>query len=162
MWFALALCCLVLLPGQVSAHDRSATLKATLRGSEEVPPINTNATGRFRAVIHGNGVIEFTLTFANLSSNAIFSHIHFAPRKVGGGIMIFLCGGGGQPACPAATSGTVVGMIAPENVTGPTAQGITAGDLASALRAIARGQGYVNVHSEMFPSGEIRGQVEVN
>jgi hypothetical protein len=162
MWFALALCCLVLLSSQVSAHDRSVTLKATLRGSEEVPPINTNAFGRFRAVIHGNGAIEFTLTFANLSSNAVVSHIHFAPRKVAGGVMIFLCGGGNQPACPAATSGTVMGMITPDNVTGPTAQGITAGDLASALRAIARGQGYVNLHTEMFGGGEIRGQVEVD
>ena len=76
--------------------------------------------------------------------------------------MIFLCGGGGQPACPAATSGTYSGSITPANVTGPTAQGITAGDLASALRAIRQNAGYVNVHSVNFPGGEIRGQVIVH
>ena len=76
--------------------------------------------------------------------------------------MIFLCGGGGQPACPAATSGTFTGSITPANVTGPTAQGITPGDLASALRAIRQRAGYVNLHSVNFPGGEVRGQVIVH
>jgi hypothetical protein len=76
--------------------------------------------------------------------------------------MIFLCGGGGQPACPAATAGTVTGTITPTNVTGPTLQGITPGDLAAALRAIAGGEGYANIHTARFPGGEIRGQVKVH
>jgi hypothetical protein len=32
--------------------------------------------------------------------------------------MIFLCGGGGQPTCPQASSGTITGTITGTNVTG--------------------------------------------
>ena len=75
--------------------------------------------------------------------------------------MIFLCGGDAQPACPTATSATITGTITPANVVGPAPQGVTAGDLATALRLINENQGYVNLHSTKFPGGEIRGQLKV-
>lgn len=73
--------------------------------------------------------------------------------------MIFLCGGGGQAPCPTTLSGTITGTISPANVTGPTAQGIDAGDLVSALEAVQDGDAYANLHTTKFPAGEIRGQV---
>jgi len=130
---------------------------AKLLGDNEVPPINTAGSGTLS--LNLDNPIRFTLTFSDLSSNAILSHIHFAPTKVAGGVMIFLCGGGGQPACPAAKSGTVNGTITATNVTGPAAQGIAAGNLTAALEAVRDGLGYANVHSTNFPGGEIRGQV---
>ncbi len=104
-----------------------------------MPPINSDGTGTFRAVIHEDGSITsitFTETFKNLSGSPLVSHIHFGQFRVAAGVMIFLCGGGGQPACPAGSSATFTGTITAANVTGPAAQGIAAGDLASALRAI--------------------------
>jgi len=74
--------------------------------------------------------------------------------------MIFLCGGGNQPVCPAATSGTITGTITEANVTGPAGQGINPGDLTSALEAVRDGNAYANMHTMKFPAGEIRGQVE--
>ena len=137
-------------------------LTARLLGGHEVPPVNSAATGSFRAAIHTDGTIDFTLTYANLSTTPLFSHIHFGQFNVAGGVMIFLCGGGGQPACPTTTSGTVTGTITAANVTGPTAQGVNPGDLASALRIVVeQGEGYANLHSTKFPAGEIRGQVFV-
>jgi hypothetical protein len=146
----------------VRAGDDNVTLTASLRGVNEVPAINSGGTASFRATIEPNGAITFTETFQNLTSNATLSHIHFGEEHVAGGVMIWLCGGGGQPVCPAATSGTISGSITAANVTGPTAQGVTPGDLASALRAVRQGAGYVNLHSVMFPAGEIRGQVIVH
>ena len=99
------------------------------------------------------------MTYANMSGNPTFSHLHFGQFNVAGGVMIFLCGGGGQPDCPASTSATFSGTITPANVTGPAAQGISAGDLASALEAVLEGESYANIHSAKFPAGELRGQV---
>jgi len=145
-------------------HERhnKASLRATMLGLHEVPPINSEGSGRFTATIDKDDNITFKMTFENLSTNPIVSHIHYAQFNVAGGVMIFLCGGGGQPPCPAATSGTIEGTITAANVTGPAAQGIAVGDLASALRAIGDGEGYANLHTTRFPGGEIRGQIKVH
>ena len=168
--FALAiLCCCSLMS---LAQDDTLTFRATLRGDNEVPPINTPATGDFKATQNADGTFNFTLTFANLKAPLILAHFHFAPKHVAGAVMIFLCGGDSQPACPSATSGTITGTFGPSNVvcTGcspanPAGQGIKAGDFASALEAILEGNSYVNIHSaapDGFPGGEARGQVTVS
>jgi hypothetical protein len=140
------------------AHSQTERFSASLSGAEEVPPINTAGTGNFEMTIQP-GTITFSLAFSGLSSPLAVSHLHFAPSKVAGGVMIFLCGGGGQPACPATTEGTITGTITAANVTGPTAQGIAPGDLDSALEAVRAGLAYANMHTANFVGGEIRGQV---
>lgn len=140
------------------ANSQTERFSASLSGAEEVPPINTAGTGAFEMTIQ-QGTITFSLTFSDLSSPLSVAHLHFAPSKVAGGVMIFLCGGGGQPACPAATEGTITGTITAANVTGPTAQGIAPGDLDSALEAVRAGLAYANMHTANFGGGEIRGQV---
>ena len=135
---------------------------AKLVGDNEVPPTASTATGTFHMEIDNRTsppTINFTMTYADMSGNPTFSHLHFGQINVAGGVMIFLCGGGGQPSCPAATSATFSGTITPANVTGPTVQGISAGDLATALEAVVEGESYANIHSAKFPSGELRGQV---
>ena len=141
-----------------AAHSQTEPFSASLSGAEEVPPINTAGTADFAMTIQP-GTITFSLTFSGLSSNLAVAHLHFAPSKVAGGVMIFLCGGGGQPACPAATSGTITGTITAANVTGPTTQGIAPGDLDSALEAVRAGLSYANMHTANFGGGEVRGQV---
>src|SRR5947207_3965583 len=158
LWFAvLAVLCLCVM--SAASDNDVIVLRASLHGANEVPAINSNGTADFRAKVNPDGSIDFKLTFADLTSNLIVSHIHFGKTHVAGGVMIFLCGGDSQPACPAATSGEIQGTISAANVTGPTGQGITAGDLASALRAVRQHAAYVNVHTTRFPGGELRGQV---
>ena len=140
-----------------AAHSQTE-FSATLSGANEVPPINTAGTADFE-MKNQQGVITFSLNFSGLSSSLTLAHLHFAPTKVAGGVMIFLCGGGGQPDCPAATEGTITGTITAANVTGPTTQGIDVGDLDSALEAVRTGQSYVNMHTTNFAGGEIRGQL---
>src|SRR5437660_1719467 len=65
---------------------------ATLLGDNEVPPNNTDGKAEFRMEVGSS--ITFSLTFSGLSTPLSVAHLHFAPTKVGGGVMIFLCGGG--------------------------------------------------------------------
>jgi hypothetical protein len=130
-----------------------------LIGYSEVPAISTGATGTFKARIDPVAkTITYELTYKDLSSTALFSHIHFGQRDVTGGVSAFLCGGGGKPACPA-TGGTVTGTIAATDVVGPAAQGIAPGEFDELVKAIRAGRTYANVHSTNFPGGEIRAQL---
>jgi hypothetical protein len=102
-----------------------------------VPARLSAGTGTFTATI-GADRIDYTLTYADLSAPATVAHIHFAQRGVNGGVVAFLCGGGGKPACPPA-GGTVTGTITASDIQAistpcATDQGVAAGDSAGALR----------------------------
>jgi len=156
---------LLTLPGAVSrAADEAhkVILRARLTGLEEVPPISTPATGTFDGTLSADETtLTFRLTWRDLRAPAQVAHIHFGQRRVAGGVMIFLCGGGNQPACPTETTAQIEGTATAANVTGPAVQGIDPGDFADAVAALRTGQTYANVHSTLFPNGEIRGQVRV-
>jgi len=141
-------------------RDRSVTLRAELRGLNEVPPTTSRGSASLRGSLDEEAqTITFTLDYRDLTTVPAAAHIHFGPTKVNGGVMVFFCGGGGKPACPAATSGTVSGTISAADVVGPTAQGIALGDFADVARAIRTGNSYANMHGANFPAGEIRGKV---
>jgi hypothetical protein len=162
LWVAglCALCLGTIGSGVAVAADDTIVLRAKLSGFNEVPPISGTGAGTFKATIHADGSIDFTLVYENLTGIPAQAHIHFAQPAVNGNVMIFLCGGP-KPACPAAVSGTVTGTISAADVLAVPAQGITAGDLAAALRAIGHGEGYANMHTPNHPAGEIRGQLSV-
>ena len=140
-------------------NDRKS-FKTHLDGYHEVPAISTTATGDLKLSVNpANTTITYTLTFSALQGgSAIGAHIHFGQAAVNGGVVAFLCGGGGKPACPAA-GGTVTGTIVAADIQAVPAQGIAAGDLAAVLRAVRAGVTYANIHSTNFGGGEIRGQI---
>jgi hypothetical protein len=152
----LVLASVVLLVGASAATADMAS--ARLRGFDEVPSVSSPAGGRFEATIR-NTSITFRLDYFGLVGNVSAAHIHFAQPGVNGGVMLFLCGGGGMPACPGPHGGTVKATVVAAQVIGPAGQGIAAGEFAEVLRAIRAGYTYVNVHTDTFPSGEIRGQL---
>jgi CHRD domain-containing protein len=141
-----------------AAYSQTQRFSASLIGFNEVPPNNTEGEADFGMTILPGG-ITFSLDFSGLSSPLAVAHLHFGRPDVNGGVMIFLCGGGGQPDCPATTSGTITGTITAANVVGPVSQGVNPGDLATALAIVRDGQSYANMHTANFGSGEIRGQV---
>jgi hypothetical protein len=133
------------------ADRRQAAMRADLRGLNETPPTTT--------LDPDAQTITFTIDYQNLTAAPGAAHVHFGPPRVNGGVMFFFCGGGNKPACPTTTSGTVTGTVAAADIVGPAAQGVTAGDFADAVRAIATGNAYANIHTATFPGGEIRGLV---
>ena len=52
--------------------------------------------------------------------------------------MFFLCGGGGQPACPNAPA-TVTGTVTAANIIGPAGQGVAPGEFQEAIDAMRDG-----------------------
>jgi hypothetical protein len=138
------------------------SFKAVLNGYNEVigpGSISTTGRGIFRASIDEDSqTISYTLTYAELENTATQAHVHFAQRHVGGGVIYFLCGGGGKPPCPS-PGGTVTGVVTPADIIGPAGQGIEAGSFAEAVRAMRAGATYANVHSMRWGAGEIRGQL---
>jgi hypothetical protein len=142
--------------------NRSASVRSVLNGYQENPSISTTGHGVFTARIDDRAMtVAYELTYADLEGGAATAaHIHFGGRDHNGGVSVFLCGGP-LPACPA-TEGTVTGVFGPEDVLGPSGQGIEAGSFEELVRAIRAGHTYVNVHTPRWPGGEIRGQLNNN
>jgi hypothetical protein len=157
---AAALCC-VCLP----AIARDEVVIVPLRGFEEVPAVSSAAKGFFKARINeAAGTIQYELRYEALQGDIRQAHIHVGQRGVNGGVSVFLCQTtanpdptGLSPTCGPAPA-TVTGTLTSANVIGPTGQGIAATEFAELVRAIRAGVAYVNVHSSVFPGGEVRGQ----
>jgi hypothetical protein len=149
------------IAGPVLSDRGGRQMKADLRGFEEVPAVSSTGTGELLArIADDESAIEYTLTYQNLEgTTTAAAHIHLGQRSVNGGVIAFLCGGGGKPACPP-TSGSVTDVITAANVIGPAGQGIAAGEFAEMIKAMRQGVTYANVHTDKHPGGEIRGQIK--
>jgi hypothetical protein len=147
-------------------------VRARLSGYQEVfaggGGVSTTGEGSFRAAIdEATGLITYTLKYSGLTGTVTQSHLHFGQHHTSGGISVWICQTATNPAPAPAPGAQPVPMCAEEvsgealaaNVIGPTGQGIAPGELAELIAAIKAGAVYVNVHSSLFPAGEIRGQL---
>jgi hypothetical protein len=151
---------------------QAENIRATLTGFEEVPSVSTLARGEFRGTINrGDQSIDFELRYSGLQGNIQQAHIHVGQLSVTGAIVIWLCETStpfldptdlAAPCQPGqGTEAVITGTITAANVTAPNmnTQQLTPGDLAEIIRAIRAGSAYVNVHTDLSPGGEIRGQI---
>jgi hypothetical protein len=161
---ATGLLSLLAVAGVAVAGGGGQSVRENLSGYEEVPAVSTEADGRFEARISRFAErIEYSLSYEDLTGTVAQAHIHFGQEDVNGGISAFLCsnlgnGPAGTQACPQGQA-RITGTIEPEDVIGPGAQGITAGEFDELVDAIRAGMTYANVHSSTFPGGEIRAQL---
>lgn len=142
--------------------DGPPEMRAQLSGYNEVPAVSSKASGHFKMRIR-DGMLHWELHYEGIETPALQAHIHFGQHSVNGGISVFLCtnlgnGPAGTPACPAGQA-TLTGSITAADVVGPAVQGFAASEFDELLAAIRSGVTYVNVHSQQFPGGEIRGQI---
>jgi CHRD domain len=140
-------------------------VREKLTGDEEVPVVLTDAEGKFKAKLFSDRV-EYTLRYEDLEGSITQAHIHVGQRLANGGIAVWLCGTASNPG-PAGTPvcepspGTVTDSFTADDVVDTAqTQGITTGEFDELVDAIREGFTYVNVHSTLSPTGEMRAQLE--
>ena len=153
-----------ILAAAVPVQAQGGTAITRLRGFNEVPAINSAGGGFFTATISEDGSeMNWELRYFNMRGNVTQAHLHFAQKDVNGGIVLFLCTNLSNSPFPVQTcpsdNGTLSGTLRAIDVTAVNAQGIPQGDFGAVLRGMRGGVIYANVHTDLFPGGEIRGQV---
>ena len=151
--------CVLLLA--TPAHAASFTVHAIMRGSNEVPPNASPATGAANITVNGDTLTVDENWAGLIGGNPSAAHIHccIAPgANVGVAV--------GFPSFPATTSGSyfhVFNMLDPSIYTAAFLNnfggGTAAGAEAALVNGMIAGNAYVNIHNAVFPGGEIRGQV---
>src|SRR5918911_515098 len=119
------------------ALAETTNLKADLKGSEEVPPVNSNATGSVTATYDSSGKkLSWKGNVSGLTGDATAAHFH-------------------GPAEPGKNAGVLV--PAPGVKSGAFEGSATLND--DQAKALTEGKTYFNIHTAANPGGEVRGQV---
>ena len=126
-------------------------LVANLSGQEEVPPVDTQATGmaEFTPVMPNNETVDFNVNATDING-VTQGHIHSGVQGENGPVVVTLFN-----FTSAQNEVSENGTIAASNLEGPM-KGKTIADLITAMKD---GSTYANFHTEQNPNGEIRGQI---
>ncbi|MFN3513999.1 MAG: CHRD domain-containing protein [Phenylobacterium sp.] len=146
------------------AAQAATVFVASLSGSAEDPPNASPGTGWAKVTLVDPDTLFLEVSFSGLLSDTTIAHIHgptAAPHTGTAGVMTQLPTFVGFPAGVTAGgySNTFdllsTGSYNPAFV---TANGGTAAGARDALvAALNGGQAYLNIHTQQFPAGEIRG-----
>jgi CHRD domain-containing protein len=132
----------VLLSVKTPAFSASPSchLVTKMDGLQETPPNASPGTGTADFVRSAPDTVTYTYTWQNLIGNGTAAHIHKAPPGAPGPIVVPL-------SPPSGHSGSISDKA--------TAEPALLDDICA-----HPGDYYVNVHSDVFPGGEIRGQLQ--
>lgn len=147
--------------------DRRRSLSADLDGYQEIPlTLSTQGSGELRVRFsRDSNSFEYKLSYEDLEGAVTQAHIHLGRPGAAGGISVWLCGTAASPGpantptCPGPTEGEVSRTVTPTDVVGPAGQGIAPGEFDELVKAMREGATYANVHTALFPAGEIRGAI---
>lgn len=138
----------------LNAYATVAGFNVQLSGSEEVPTVDTQATGsaEFKAPHFDN--IGYSVNVSNIDK-VTAAHIHSGKTGENGPIVVTLF----KTESPSSKS--MNGILTSGNITNAALEGPMAGKtLIDLNKAMELGETYVNVHTEEHPNGEIRGQIK--
>jgi len=125
--------------GGTAGNANQSVYNMQLTGAQEVPANQSTATAMVKVMLDKTtGAVTVTGTFQGLSSMATVAHIH-GPAAVGSNANVLV-----PLMVTAATSGSVSGSAM----------------MSSAqMNDMIGGMTYVNIHSMLYPDGEIRAQI---
>lgn len=123
---------------------------AKLSGQQEVPPVQTTASGMawFKPM---QDKVWFKLNVTDMQG-VTQAHIHTGKQGENGPVVVTLY--------KSETPQSINGKLSYGNITANLLEGPMKGKQISDLAtAMSNGSTYVNVHTEKYPNGEIRGQI---
>jgi len=128
--------------------------KAELSGSEVVPPVKTMAKGETIFELNKSGdELKYKLTVTDIA-NVTAVHIHDGKVGKNGPPIVSLYAGPKK-------EGKFSGTLSEGTITAKDLIGQLKGKLFSHfIQMIEDGHAYVNVHTDKYPDGEIRGQIK--
>ncbi|MDI1325044.1 MAG: CHRD domain-containing protein [Algoriphagus sp.] len=142
------------LRGQVSMIQANDNINygAKLSGSNEVPAVLSSGSGVAKFNFSPDGMAASFQVNVDGIADVRFSHIHFAKAGTNGGVVYTLR----MDKVAGPVSGIYAkGEIMPMKFSGQ----LLGGDLFILREAFRTGNAYVNVHTDKFPGGELRGQI---
>jgi hypothetical protein len=142
--------------GTATSSTGQQTFTATMTGSEEVPPKNTQATGSAKFVSSSDGnSMTYRIRVAHING-VTMAHIHSGSIGKNGPIVVTLF----KSATP---TGPMNGPLSQGTITSANLEGPLKGKTISDLvKLINDGKAYANVHTQQNPKGEIRGQISTS
>ena len=138
----------------------------TLTGAQEVPPNASPGIGSALVTVDTvTNMLTINVSFSGLLSPTVASHIHCCvPPGANAGVATAVPSFPGFPL--GVTTGTYLQtfdltLASTYNPAFITANGGTVtGAQAAFITGLVNGQTYLNIHTSMFPGGEIRGQLQ--
>jgi len=141
----------------LKSAQKVMNFRAHLSGDNEVPAVETMATGQAIFMLSKDGMtLHYKLIVANIE-DVRMAHIHLAPAGTNGGVVAWLY----PPKSPAVTiPGTSNGILAEGMIEAANLINALGGHpLSDLIDAMSSGGAYVNVHTVKYGGGEIRGQI---
>ena len=124
--------------------------KAKLSGQDEVPPVQTTASGMawFKPI---QDKVWFKVNVTDMQG-VTKAHIHTGKVGANGPVVVTLY--------KSDTPQSINGKLSYGNITSNLLEGPMKGkQISDLVTAMSNGSTYVNVHTEKHPNGEIRGQI---
>jgi hypothetical protein len=154
-----------MLLGAMAAQAIPLVYTATLSGASEEPPNASGGTGTATVTIDDVlNTMRVEVVFADLLSPTTVTHIHCCTASAGAGLAGVATAVPSFPGFPVGVTAGVYDEIFDTTDAGtfnPSFVTVNGGTAASALAALQAGldsgKAYLNIHTERFPGGEIRG-----
>jgi hypothetical protein len=150
---AVSLSALITLPAIDSAYAVKRIYDAPLSGENEVPPVQSSATGLAEFTPPVNDTIKYRINITGISG-ATGAHIYSGQAGENGEVIADLLTETSKNN-DVSYGMTIRGNLSDSSLKGPM-EGKTLEDLVTAMDS---GETYVNIHTAQQPDGEIRGQI---
>lgn len=138
-----------------TTQAQTIALAATLSGSSEAPTaVLTGANATAKVTLNPDQTVTYEIDIFNMPSGTTQAHFHVGGPGLAGPIVVDI-------AVPTTASNDfgVRGTVGPSSLRPQPQQGIRSWE--DFIQSLVGGQTYLNVHSQVNPGGEIRGQVLV-